>query len=305
MCRPNLVNKEDDAILAASRPPTRTKTTTTTASSSPTILIINSLLQAIWPVPPLALAALLPFLPSSLFLNRGYTIWFHWLGMAYFLTRSPFLRKFLIVQGSGISLGWYAALVHDLVVHDRFCHALYKNMPSSMTAVMLDDQGDFVKSNLSLLYMGLSHVLDTIGHPLVTYLFWYLHCRHSKNSSNIKNNTRTISNNVSSVLTWPVLVATFLTSRLWSLTHTYHNQGSAALYYYGHDVYVIDTLDSWFPAYATEGAMYVCMVLWKLCFEQTKETGMTKEVGAAVMDESKPILIASISGVSSVSSDSR
>merc|ERR1719253_2528414 len=58
------------------------------------------------PIP--VVLALLPLLPRSCYLNRGYTVWV------------------LLLQGAGICLGWYAALAHDWLAADgAFGHTLY------------------------------------------------------------------------------------------------------------------------------------------------------------------------------------
>ena len=57
-----------------------------------------------WQIPlPLVIAAL-PLLPTAMYVNRGYTVWFHLVSTIYFLSRSPFVRQVAILQGLGICL---------------------------------------------------------------------------------------------------------------------------------------------------------------------------------------------------------
>ena len=93
--------------------------------------------KKIWPLPTPLVLAMLPFLPQSLYLNRGYTVWFHLTSFVYFFTRSSFIRKVLILQGLGICLGWYAAIAHDWYVEGTFCNPLYRNMPQVMVSYMV------------------------------------------------------------------------------------------------------------------------------------------------------------------------
>ena len=53
---------------------------------------LRSATRKFFPIHPLALVAGLPFLPTSMYINRGYTVWFHLVSVAYVLTRQPFLR---------------------------------------------------------------------------------------------------------------------------------------------------------------------------------------------------------------------
>ena len=84
----------------------------------------------ICPLPVPLVLVLIPLLPESAYLNRGYTVWFHLASVAYFLTRSAFLRRVLILQGTAICLGWYAAIANDWFVDGIFCHSLYRNSPA-------------------------------------------------------------------------------------------------------------------------------------------------------------------------------
>merc|ERR1712157_656695 len=108
--------------------------------------------KAWWPVNPILLILIIPLLPSWLYLNRGYTIWFHNISLAYLLTMNESLRRFLIVQGTGISLGWWAALVYDFYVHGRYAHILYMNMPGIIKQAMVNEAGHVFYTSYFMLY---------------------------------------------------------------------------------------------------------------------------------------------------------
>ncbi len=63
----------------------------------------------------------------------------------------------------------------EYVKYDRFCHPLYKYMPSVMTQYMVigsidDGYGTWIldfESTTSLSVMALSQALDLLGHPLL------------------------------------------------------------------------------------------------------------------------------------------
>lgn len=244
----------------------------------------SSILQQIYPLHPsvafAVMATAFSLFPSSLYANRGFTVWFHWASIFYLLTKSKFVKKFLILSGISICLGWYACLTYEYFVHGRFFDALYKNMPSALTKYMLlegdaiDGVGDnalnttasvngtldFVSTH-SLLAMFVSHILDLLGHPLLTYYFWWKHrCNKRDSKTNLKQNKA----DDEIIFTWPVILSAYCYSRVWSLFHTYHNFGFFSYFYVGFDVYVIDDLDSWYPAYMMETLVYTSVVIWKL-----------------------------------------
>lgn len=200
--------------------------------------------------PSIAVAAMSYALPTGAYLNRGFTVWFHLASVLQVLTQSKFLVQMLALNGASICLGWYASLLFEFVWHGRWCHALYKNMPQVLVDSMVPDAAtgllDF-ESTESLLAMGVCHVLDLLGHPLLTYYFW----RKSQRDNNYS-------------IAWPVVLASYCFSRCWSLVHTYHNFGKPRLWYFGFDVYTIDSLDAWYPAYIIEGMFYTGVVLYKL-----------------------------------------
>lgn len=217
----------------------------------------KSLWQKVWPIHPAVVVAIIPLLPTWMWLNRGYTIWFHLVAVAFLLTRSMFLRSFLIFQGFSITLGWYAAILHDLASNSRFFHILYMNTPESMRRSIFSDCGEhLVFSAESLFYIFVSHAADTIGHPGLTYLLWHYH--------------RWGGGTVEDVLTWRVIISHYLFSRLWSIVHTYYNSGTFGLFYFGHDVYNIHDLDGWYPAYIVEGLIHSSVIVWKLMWDCQK-----------------------------------
>ncbi|CAJ1934352.1 unnamed protein product [Cylindrotheca closterium] len=219
------------------------------------ISTIDSALRdtGLWPLPmPIGIAVLCYLVPPMQWINRGFTHWFHLASFLYALTQSEFIRKGLALMGISICIGWYAAITMDLLKYGNFFKILYWNMPSSLTNVMVQDGIVHYDTWESIGTMALSHVLDTLGHPLLTYYFW---CKHTEKGGTFK-----------SLLSWDIVVATWLFSRTWSLSHSKYNFGEFHMYYIGYDVYKITegTLDLWYPAYITESTLYFCITCWKL-----------------------------------------
>jgi hypothetical protein len=213
-----------------------------------------------WPMSPAsALVLLAAVVPTTCYVNRGFTQWFHWAGIFYLLTQWQFMEQFQIVSGTSICLGWYASLAYEFFQHDRFCHPLYRNMPEGLMEyyhfVVDGEDGsqstrlDF-QSNTALVALSFAHLLDLLAHPLLTCYFWR---RHAARGRTLKD-----------AFSWPVILAAYAYSRLWSLTHTKYNTGEFGLWYFGFDVYVMDNLDSWYPAYIAESCTYTSIVVWKL-----------------------------------------
>lgn len=246
-------------------------------------------------------------------LNRGFTVWFHYAAFLHVLTQSKFLEKFLIITGTSISFGWYSSILYECVRYGRFFEALYKNMPPLLTRYMIkktfdgdddcnyngtftdadgavgvdnctytgitsDSQLDFESAH-SIIAMMSSHVLDLLGHPILTYYFWR---RYKNDSGNLKTSiTNSNGNNTENstgsscrsigcfddVCTWPIVISAYLYSRVWSLVQTYHNFGRFALFYLGHNIYVVESLESWYPAYIAETALYSYIIIRKLLFQ--------------------------------------
>lgn len=238
------------------------------------LMRMHNILRKVWPMPPFLALALLSLLPTNCYLNRGFTVWFHLMGVFYLLTQSQFIQKFQILIGTSICLGWYAALAYEYFYHGRFMDALHKNMPQIMVNVMVKDGNLDFNSKQSICIMIISHVLDLLGHPLLTYYFWRKHESHG--------------GKLSEVFSWPVVISTYMYSRLWSFVHTYYNQGNATPFYVGFDVYVIDSLDAWYPAYISESLIFISIIFWKLFLEKKDSND----------DSKKPDLVYSGSSVS-------
>jgi hypothetical protein len=257
---------------------------------------------SMWPLSPLtAFVLLMAAVPSHFYINRGFTQWFHWAGVYYALTQWEFLERFQILSGCSVCLGWYASLIYEFVIHGRFCHPLYKNMPSSLMKYYLVDvltnndndhptyhtqptqELDF-ESKEALIALLMAHVLDFLAHPLLTYYFWRKYA--------------TRGGTLQKVFTWPVIVMAYLYSRLWSLTHTKYNTGEFGLWYFGYDVYVMDSLDSWYPAYITESCVYACVVAWKLYDRGTSSVQHPSSRQQPNINETTPKLAFSESSVS-------
>jgi hypothetical protein len=212
-----------------------------------------------WPKPlhPLIALAMIPLMPSWLFLNRGFTQWFHWGFIFYLVTgQLDFCCRFLVLQGGAVSVGWYAAVAHDYLVHSRFCHLLYNNMPPGLKTLMLSNAhlasgGIIQDDSLAFTALVLSHVIDILAHPFLTYVMWKIH--------------RSRGGSIRSLLSWDVIVSTYALSRVYSITHQLYNRGTVTgLFYYGYDVYKIDNLDAYTAAYAGEVVFYLGLLCYKL-----------------------------------------
>lgn len=204
----------------------------------------------LWPISPVTLALLFPLLPTSLYLNKGYTTWYHIITIAYLLTQKESIRRFLIVQGFGVSVGWYGAMVNELYHHGRFAHILYMNVPPFMKAEMVDAAGRVFYTQESLIYMLISHVLDILLHPGIAYLMYKGHRKSGRRVDNI--------------ITWNIVLSAFAVSRLWSAVHTLYNQGILRGWYFGHDVYHFHDLSPYMAAYVAEGIFFAGIAVYKL-----------------------------------------
>lgn len=80
----------------------------------------------------------------------------------------------------------------------------------------------------------------------------------------------TINDALREMLTWPVIVCAWHISRLWSLVHSCYNTGAPALWYYGHDVYVLSSLTSYMIAYVAEGVVFVAAIACRLYWDHTR-----------------------------------
>mmetsp|Transcript_21803 Transcript_21803/g.60613 ORF Transcript_21803/g.60613 Transcript_21803/m.60613 type:complete len:355 (+) Transcript_21803:13-1077(+) len=214
----------------------------------------RGLLRHVWPMPPAVLVVLFPLMHRCLLVNAGYTKWFHAISFCYLLTQNVWLSKFLAVMGTTVTFGWWASMSYDLYTHGRFAHILFWNMPEIMTQHMLNDENQVVYDTpQSVSMIALSHLLDTLGHPVLALYYWSLHRFQ-----------------LSKVLSWSVLIGTYALSRYWSCFHQYYNDGVVHPFYIGRDVYQIhDDNDDhlfglWAPAYLAEGTCYVLFTLFKV-----------------------------------------
>ena len=232
----------------------------------------STIIDKILPLhPSIVIVIMAIFLPYSCFLNRGFTIWFHWMSILHLVTQfqSKFIEKFLILSGTSISLGWYSTLLWECIYHGRYFDALYNNVD-----VLYDYIPSSVMSSHTFTPIIIIHIFDLLGHPLLTYYFWRRYNNNNNNNSNNsiattpppdnrdKNNDKSI-HIIDEICTWPVLISAYIFSRVWSIVHTYHNFGYFGLFYIGFDVYIIDSLDMWYPAYTTETVLYSSLILRK------------------------------------------
>jgi hypothetical protein len=214
------------------------------------------------PLPPLVLVVCLPpfLFSTSAYLNRGFTIWFHWLCLAGWLTQNDMLRKFIVVVGTSICLGWYSSILADFMYFDRpVFRLLYKNMLPSMSQIMVDEStGNLFYHSKSIAMMVLSHILDGCGHPGLVYYFWREHTvRHRGGGGGGRRL-------VGDLVSWPAIASAFLYSRAWSMVHNYYNFGQMGYFYFGYNIYNIDCLTQWYPAYIAETVFFGSVVLFKL-----------------------------------------
>lgn len=205
---------------------------------------------------PLTVLAIIPFLPKWVYINRGFTQWFHWVAIIYLLTAWEFLERFQAMIGFSICLGWYCSIIYAAYQHGEFMTILYENMPDAIKHGIFDNETDRIDytSPLALKMMLVAHMLDFLGHPLLTFFFWYRH--------------RSRGGTLSEILTWPVILSTYLFSRIWSLTHTTYNFGQPGFFYVGHDVYIVENLDCWIPAYVAESVVYLFAVVYKIFLDR-------------------------------------
>jgi hypothetical protein len=247
-------------------------------------------------LPPLFAIALIPLLPTGCYLNRGFTIWFHWVAVLYLVSRWAFLERFQVIIGISISLGWYSALIYAAINYGQFCLILYQNMPPSIKAHIFREGTDEIQyeSTTALLMMALSHVLDLLGHPLLTYYFWRRHKQKGGTAADI-------------FTSWPAIISSYIYSRLWSMTHLLHNFGRPGMFYIGSDIYFMQHMDCWIPAYAAESLFYALVVAYKLfgaSLLQSLQTSKVTHVKSSRQskDNAPPTLLYSESGVSRSSS---
>jgi hypothetical protein len=246
---------------------------TTSCSTDPSFITESEtkLFGIFPPVHPMVALACLPLLPTWFFLNRGYTQWFHWTFIFYMVTgQKDFWRRFLILQGGAVCAGWYLAVVHEYVVNGRMCHLLYSQMPSPMRALMLVDgkmasNGIITDTPMAWAMILASHIIDLLAHPVAAWIVWKMHTNRGGSFRNL--------------VTWDVFWGSVVLSRVYSMVHLYYNNGKVdSLFYYGFDVYSIDTLDSYTMAYIGEGIWFSSLALWKI-YRQWNKVQVTIRIG--------------------------
>jgi hypothetical protein len=201
--------------------------------------------------------ACLPLLPSSCFINRGYTQWFLWGAIVYKLTHHPLLPPFLAVQGLLINVGWYMTLTLDYVQDGRFLHILIRNMPEILTVPHVVDGPNVTgqeirvhRTTTSFLGQLLCLGLDLCIHPLLCYYFWYT-CWNSGLTTH------------KDIASWKNIIAAVLFSKIWSILHCWIHYETWGLYYYGSHVYTVpENVDHlWTAAYVGEATAIVLLRL--------------------------------------------
>lgn len=258
------------------------------------------------PIHPLALAAMLPFCPEWFFFNRGFTQWFHWGFVFYLITgKSEWARRFLVVQGGGVCAGWYAAVAFEYFYYGRLCHLLYNNMPAELRAIYLVNgklaSGGIITDNLAALSsLALTHLIDLLAHPIMTYIIWKMH--------------KSRGGTFRSLCSMDILVANYIWCRVYSCTHWYYNDGVLGFFYNGWDVYNIDNAESYTIAYIGEGLFYLFMVGCYFYFKsgESLQSGTTRDESEDVPsskqlakeDKQRPKLVQSESSFSTTSIDS-
>lgn len=242
-------------------------------------------------VPALFVIALIPLLPTWCYINRGFTQWFHWVAVLYLLSRWDFLERFQVITGISICLGWYSALGYAAIHYGQFCLILYQNMPSSIKDHIFHEKTSEInyESTSAKSMMALSHILDLLGHPLLTYYFWRRHKQKGGTAADI-------------FMSWPVIVSSYLYSRLWGMTHLVYNFGRPGIFYIGYDIYIMEHLDCWIPAYVAESVFYALVVSYKVFGSILPSQTINASPVKAKSADTPPLLAYSESGVSRSSS---
>ena len=260
MCRVPGIGTSSSRDLSGPSQPSTTATDT------------KSLFYRVWPVSPWIVAlTLFPYVVfSSALLNAGYTKWFHWNSFFFLLTQNEFQCKLLAMQGLTVTMGWYASLFFDwfMCSGNQFGRILYWNMPGFLVDHMVHE-GEllYLTTTMSLVCMLTSHILDFLGHPILTYYYWRRTWQQSNGKESSSNTS--IDHARGQVLTWPVIATAYALSRTWSIVHTWYNHGTPSLFYFGYDVYVILDKEAWLegmwlPAYIMEGLVFLGIVVYKL-----------------------------------------
>ena len=126
-------------------------------------------------------------------------------------------------------------------------------MPSSIQDhIFHEGKGEInYESTSAWSMMALAHALDLLGHPLLTYFFWRRHKENNGTATDV-------------FLSWPVILSSYFFSRLWAMTHLVYNYGRPGIFYIGSDIYTMEHMDCWIPAYVAESVFYALLVAYKL-----------------------------------------
>lgn len=244
--------------------------------------------QSKYSIHPLIVAAFVPFVYKDYLLNRGFTQWFHWMGLAQFLTGSNALARVQAISGISVCLGWYSALVYAWCHYGEFMKILYKNLPEVFPTTIFDADTDEIRfdSDEALGAMAVAHILDTLAHPVLTYYFW-----------------RRAGGSVSKIATWDAIFGFYAYSRTWSMVHSMMDSGKPSPFYFGHDVYIVDHLDCYLPSYIAEAVVVLFLIGYKLTVTPTaasepKILDVSKAIADSQKYETRPGLAYSPSALS-------
>ena len=184
------LSDESTAAVAVITDESNDKNKSKAASTSNNGTAGNTIIDKILPLhPSIVIVIMAIFLPYSCFLNRGFTIWFHWMSILHLVTQfqSKFIEKFLILSGTSISLGWYSTLLWECIYHGRYFDALYNNVD-----VLYDYIPSSIMSSHPFTPIIVIHIFDLLGHPLLTYYFWRRY-NNNKNNNSSNNSIATTS----------------------------------------------------------------------------------------------------------------
>ena len=251
--------------------------------------VAGRILDRVFPVHP-AVAVLLyaVLIPSGAYLNRGFTIWFYWASIFQALTGNAWMSEVLAIVGTSICLGWYASIFYEFFYYKLWFEALYKNMPMVLVKHMVREPPHgpcHWDTTASLTAMFLSHFFDLLGHPVLTYHHYRKRRRHHEESVAATAAATAAGQGGQPppppFFGWSAILAGYGYSRIWSAVHGYHNFGTIPWYYIGYDVYVLNSLDMWYPAYIAETLWYGSIVIRKLRrrSETTTTTTTTTKTG--------------------------
>ena len=192
------------------------------------------------------------------------------------------MRRFQVVIGGAVCLGWYMTVVYESLVHGRTCHLLYNNMPGSLKALMLENgslaSGGLITYKMSgLAAMALSHLTDIIAHPFLTYFAW--------------RNFKSRGGSFRDLARWEVVACAYVFRVVYSVSHQYYNWGFVeSPYYYGHEVYHIDDVGSYTVAYIGEAIWLGSLLLFNLYnwVMQRNNLGVNVHLGKDLFEKPTP-----------------